>query len=98
MNISFAKKESGILLAPEGKIDTITSPDFKDALLEALQEGDTVVDMAGITFISSVGLRVVLVAQKQANKDKRKLTFININDGVMDVFKMTGFINMVKIE
>lgn len=80
-----------------GRIDTTTAPDLEKEI-DAL--GDTkelTLDFAGVEYISSAGLRVVLKAQKQMNNDgKMKLT--NVNDDVMDVFDITGFVDILTIE
>lgn len=97
MTITKNTVEQQITLAIVGRIDTTTAPEFEkeiDALTDAT---DLVLDFAGVEYISSAGLRVVLKAQKMMNaQGKMKLT--NVNDDVMEVFDITGFIDILDIQ
>lgn len=80
-----------------GRIDTTTAPEFEKEIdsLEAIT--DLTLDFAGVEYISSAGLRVVLKSQKMMNaQGKMKLT--NVNDDVMEVFDITGFIDILDIQ
>ena len=58
---------------------------------------DLVLDMKGVEYISSAGLRVLLVAQKKMGKIGT-LTLTDVCDAVMDIFEMTGFSDILVIE
>jgi len=81
----------------EGRIDTTTAPDFEKEIDSLGDVTDLVLDFAGVEYISSAGLRVVLKAQKMMNT-QGKMKLINVNDEVMDVFDITGFIDILTIE
>lgn len=87
------KMENGTCtLAVEGRIDTKTAPDFTQALLQILDEVQEVfIDLEGVVYVSSAGLRAFLNGQKKANKAKKRMILRNVSEEVMEVFEMTGF-------
>ena len=54
-------------------------------------------DLEALDYVSSAGLRVLLSAQKIMNK-QGEMTVRNVNDAVMDVFEVTGFVDLLNIE
>ena len=85
-------------LTIEGRIDTTTAPNLEN-VINSLDAGvkDLVLDMKGVEYISSAGLRVLLAAQKKMSKiGTLKLT--GVCDAVMEVFEMTGFADILVIE
>ena len=98
MQINYNKEAEKLTVAPEGRLDTSTAPEFEKQLGEIL-EGITelVLDMTKVEYVSSAGLRVILKVQKiMFNQGKMKL--IGVNESVMEVFEITGFSNILKIE
>lgn len=88
----------GILnVALEGRLDTTTAPEL-EAELGAL-EGVTELnfDFSALEYISSAGLRVLLGAQKTMNKNGSML-IKNVSSDIMEVFEITGFIDILTIE
>ena len=81
-----------------GRLDTQTAPELEkelDSVVSGLKE--LIFDMKGLEYVSSAGLRVILKAQKIMNtKGSMKLT--NINDSIMEVFDITGFLDILTIE
>ena len=98
MQINYNKEAEKLTVAPEGRLDTATALEFEKALSELLNGvSDLVLDMKKITYVSSAGLRVLLKLQKiMFNQGKMKL--IGVNDTVMEVFEITGFANILRIE
>jgi anti-sigma B factor antagonist len=98
MNIEVIKNEETITFKLEGRLDTITSPNFERKVNEELVNIKTLIlDLKNLKYISSSGLRVILTAQKKMNQ-LGKMKLINVNEMVMDVFEMTGFSNILTIE
>lgn len=86
------------LIKVAGRIDTLSSPDFEKAVDEVLDEAKTLVlDLNGVEYISSAGLRVILKAQKVMNK-KGKMLITNVPEAVMEIFDITGFSDFLTIE
>lgn len=79
-------------LSPEGRIDTITSPELEEAVAK-LPEGVTslTLDLSQADYVSSAGLRVLLGAQKRMGTAGGTMTVTNVCEAVRNVFDITGF-------
>lgn len=96
MTITKNTEGAKLILLIEGRIDTTTAPDFEKEIDAIEGVTDLVLDFKGVEYISSAGLRVVLKAQKLMNQNG-KMTLVNVNDDVMDVFDITGFLDILTI-
>ena len=98
MKIEIKKNANETVIEIEGRIDTITAPALDKTINEDIEgTRDLVLDMKGVEYISSAGLRVLLGAQKKMQKiGSMKLTCVC--EEVMDVFEMTGFADILVIE
>ena len=95
MNITKQADGNKLILFLDGKLDTVTAPQLDAELKAAFEEYDTVeINMEKLVYISSAGLRVLLSAQKKA-KGSMKLT--NVCELVMEVFEITGFVDILEI-
>ncbi len=91
-------QDDTLTVSLEGRLDTTTSPDFENELKESLEGVKTLVfDFEKLEYISSAGLRVMLSAQKIMNK-QGEMTIKNASDDVLEVFEITGFIDILNIE
>ncbi len=85
-------------LIVSGRLDTQTAPELEnelDAVLANLKE--LTFDFTNLEYVSSAGLRVILKAQKTMNQQgSMKLT--GVNDSIMEVFDITGFLDILTIE
>lgn len=89
-------KESAMNVALEGRLDTTTAPELEAELqLEDITE--LVLDFEKLDYVSSAGLRVLLAAQKVMNRQGSML-IRNVNEGIMEIFEITGFIDILTIE
>ena len=81
-----------------GRLDTQTAPELEKEIDETIANiKELVFDMTGIEYISSAGLRVILKAQKIMNT-KGSMKLIGVNDNIMEVFDITGFLDILTIE
>lgn len=98
MQINYTKETSKLIIAPEGRIDTLSAPEFEKKVGEIIDGvSELVLDMAKVEYVSSAGLRVILKIQKlMLRQGKMKLT--NVNESVMEVFEITGFSDILCIE
>ena len=98
MTIDIKKNANETIIEVVGRLDTITAPALDKTINEDI--GDTknlVLDVKGMEYISSAGLRVLLSAQKKMQKiGSMKVT--NVCEEVMEVFEMTGFADILVIE
>jgi anti-anti-sigma factor len=86
-------------LVLEGRLDTTTSPQLQDALVQAFEEAKNVrLDFAKLAYVSSAGLRVLLIGVKTAQAKGGAMKVCNVSDEIMEVFEMTGFADMLDIE
>ena len=81
-----------------GRLDTVTAPSLEKTINEEIGEvKHLVLDCKGLEYISSAGLRVLLSAQKKMQKTG-KMKIANVREEVMEVFEMTGFVDVLTIE
>ena len=87
-----------LTIALEGRLDTSTAPEL-EAELNASLDGvkQLVLDMEQLLYLSSAGLRVVLAAQKRMNKQGH-MTVKNVCADIMEVFEITGFVDILDIK
>lgn len=98
MTINTKKNGTEVDIGIVGRLDTTTAPEL-EAELSAECDADAVVfDFSGLEYISSAGLRVLLAEQKAMNGKDGKMTIKNVNDTVMEVFEITGFVDILTIE
>ena len=88
---------SGTAILVDGRLDTATAPDFRQ-VLNAIPErsGVLTIDLGNTEYISSAGLRELLIARKRFPDDKMKI--VSVSDAVMEVFRVTGFDALLPIE
>ncbi len=98
MTIEIKKNAEATTLEIVGRLDTTTAPVLDKTINEDI--GDTtnlILDLNGLVYISSAGLRVLLAAQKKMQKIG-SMKVINVCEEVMEVFEMTGFADILVIE
>ena len=98
MTIEIKRNENQITIDLVGRLDTITAPALEKTISENL-EGikSLVLDLKGLEYISSAGLRVLLGAEKRIQK-VGQMKLVNVCDDVMEIFEMTGFADILTIE
>ncbi|MDO4540033.1 MAG: STAS domain-containing protein [Syntrophomonadaceae bacterium] len=81
-----------------GRLDTSTAPELEQELKTALEGVEKLAfDLAGLDYLSSAGLRVLLSAQKTMNK-QGSMVVRNVNETVREIFEVTGFDDILTIE
>jgi anti-anti-sigma factor len=99
MDITATKDENTSILAIKGRLDTLTAPTLQTPLLQSVQQNKkTVLDCTALEYISSAGLRVLLMAEKSAKASKTALVIKNISVEIREIFDMTGFSGIFTIE
>lgn len=97
MNITKKTEGSQLCISLEGRLDTTTSPELELVLKSSLEGiSELVLDMEGLDYLSSAGLRILLSAQKTMNK-QGSMKVINVNDTIMEIFDVTGFADILTI-
>ncbi len=98
MTITTNKNDKALVIALEGRLDTMTAPELEAELNKAMGDADSLtLDFAKLDYISSAGLRVLLSAHK-AMSGKGGMKIKNVNEIVQEVFEVTGFSDILTIE
>ena len=97
MTIEIKKNAAETIIEIAGRLDTITAPALDKTINEDIADTkNLVLDLKGLEYISSAGLRVLLSAQKKMQKIG-SMKVMNVCQEVMDVFEMTGFADILVI-
>lgn len=98
MNVTKQLSGNELFVAVEGSIDSTSAPELNDQICDSLNNINSLVfDFTKVNYISSAGLRVLLAARKTIG-DKGEVIIRYPNENVLDVFTMSGFDNILKIE
>mgnify|MGYP003421615705 FL=1 len=100
MQIKSDISSKNIVISLIGRLDTITSPQLEEEINSfSLENIETVIlDLKELEYISSAGLRVVLMIHKKMNKLGGQLKLINVNDMILNIFDMTGMSEFLNIQ
>lgn len=87
------------VVSVSGRIDATTSKDLETALSGLIDQNNSeiVIDLQGVTYISSIGLRVLLAAQKKVREKNGGIMLVSLQPFVREVFEMTGFTRLFSI-
>lgn len=97
MTATLTKNENSAVIRVSGRLDTVTAPEFESVLKTELDGIDTLtLDLAELEYISSAGLRTLLVAKKMMS-ERKGLSVINANETVREIFDITGFSEVLEI-
>jgi len=100
MKITDERRGDVLVVRPEGRIDTNTSDELERALTGRIDGGAhrLVLDMSGTDYISSAGLRVLLLAAKKLRGVAGQLVLGGMNPSVRQIFELAGFVSIFTIE
>jgi stage II sporulation protein AA (anti-sigma F factor antagonist) len=87
------------VIRPKGRLDSSTSPAFEQDLLKRLEEGhaSVILDLSGLTFMSSAGLRTILLLAKQMKTVGGRLALCSLSKPVREVFDATRCDTLVDV-
>lgn len=98
MTIQKSRNNGEITVLVEGRVDTNTSPQLQSEILGAFQEAKRVVlDFEKVSYISSAGLRAILIGQKTAASKNAAMELAHVPDMVMAVLQSVGFTQILTI-
>ncbi len=94
MEIEGTKNQNAFVIKVKGRMDAVSTPEFDKKCDEWLNQGekDVVLDFDGLEYISSIGLRSILVLGKRIKGQNGKLHLCKMNKTVSGVFQMSGFV------
>jgi anti-anti-sigma factor len=81
-----------------GRLDTVTSPDAESQIIEVIEKGDTIiVNLKELVFISSAGLRLIIIFMKRTKKRNARMIFCAPGESVLKVFEVSNFLEFLEI-
>lgn len=97
MKIETTLSDKVCTLVIHGRIDTLTSPELeKSVKVNAEKCNKMIFDMTDVDYISSAGIRVIVLAHKTMGEER--LVLKSVSGNVMEILNMTGFTNVLKFE
>lgn len=97
MNIEKNIDGKKLTVALTGRLDTTTAPELETELKQSLSGiKELVLDFAGLEYLSSAGLRILLSVQKMMNR-QGSMVVKNVNETIMEIFEVTGFVDVLTI-
>ncbi len=99
MNIIKEYDDKELVLAVEGRVDTITSQNLEKEINDEFGNFNSLIlDFSALEYISSAGLRVLIATQKKLKSEDIPMVIKNVNDAIKEIFRMSGFDKILKIE
>lgn len=99
MSVTREKNGEILIASAAGQINSANAAELETCLLEWVQEGEHkwVLDMAGVEYISSAGLRVVLLLAKRLKQNGGHLVLCSLQPHVLEVFDISGFLSILDV-
>lgn len=98
MEILKQQNEKTMTIALKGRLDATSAPELETVFLNELGDvAELILDLEYMEYISSAGLRVLLMVQKMMNAQGR-LVVTNVCENVREIFEITGFSDILTIQ
>ena len=98
MTITKTQNGDKTTITLSGRLDTTTAPQLQEALIPEFDAAKHIeLDFSALAYVSSAGLRVLLMGEKTAKAKGGKQTLVNVSAEIMEVFDMTGFSSILNI-
>ena len=94
------ERSDGILIAmAEGRVDGANAQEFQGALTDAIEPSDraVILDLGEITYISSAGLRVILLTARALRRQNAELAVYSLSASIREVFEISGFDKIIPV-
>jgi anti-anti-sigma factor len=93
MEIEIEIKDKRCVVGLTGRLDAVTAPELEEKLSRVIDEGslDLVLNLSGLEYVSSAGLRIFLVAAKKLKAAKGDLCLAGLKDNIKEVIEISGF-------
>lgn len=100
MDLQTRTENSTTVVTLSGRLDAVTAPEFEQSIRELIDNGNIyiVVDFEQLDYISSAGLRGLLLMAKLLNAKSGRACLANVTGNVRSVFDMCGFCSVFKME
>ncbi|MBP3200842.1 MAG: STAS domain-containing protein [Lachnospiraceae bacterium] len=99
MTITKNENDEKITILLEGRLDKLSSPILEEEMNKEIEKKkNIVIDFKNLEYISSAGLRILIASEKELKTVGKSLEIINVNDDVMNILNVTGFIYILNIK
>ena len=99
MEIEKKYNDKELTIEVGNRIDTVTAPDFENEIMDEMGKFDSLIlDLVKLEYISSAGLRVLVLVQKKLQPEGIPFVIINVNDTIKEIFSMSGFDKILTIK
>jgi anti-anti-sigma factor len=100
MRIGEEKDGAALVIAPEGRVDSVSSSELERLVVSRIDAGEKrlVLDLSGVEYISSAGLRVLLMAAKRLKEPPAGLVLCGMGPSVRTVLELAGFLPLFAVE
>jgi len=95
--IDVGKEKNTKIVALKGRMDAVSAPDFEEKMGEWSDQGETsfIINLGEVDYMSSAGLRSILIVAKNLKQQDGKLIFVNLREEVSKIFRISGFSSMI---
>jgi anti-anti-sigma factor len=99
MEIGTKKEKNFVIVSLSGRMDAVSAPDFDKTVANLIADGqhNIIVNLSDVDYISSAGLRSILVTARQLKEKQGKILLAGLKNSVKDVFQMSGFYSIFSI-
>lgn len=100
MDIKESMNGSTHVVEINGRLDTVTAPEFQEKIMEKIGDGNIslLIHCSGLSYVSSSGLRVFLMALKKIKAGGGQMVLCCLQDSIQEVFDISGFSTLFTIE
>jgi anti-sigma B factor antagonist len=98
MDVNILTQENITIIIVEGSIDSRTAGDLQMKIMEGISDSNyALLDFKGVDFVSSAGLRVLLMLYRHIKSKNGKIVLTGVSEEIREVMEMTGFINFFEL-
>lgn len=97
MEINEQRRGEIVVLSPVGRLNSDTSQEFQTKLLGCVAGGAVLVDLSGVEYISSAGLRALMMASKRSKAGRGRLAVTGLVPVVKEIFEISRFSHVVEV-
>ena len=98
MKVHAERVDGNVIAKAVGRVDGANALEFQNALRAAISDDDDVIlDLEGLSYVSSAGLRVFLLMAKEVGRRKRRFSICSLSDSIDKVFTISGFDKVIQI-
>lgn len=99
MQVNIERTANALIINPVGRLDGLNAKEFEERLRTETGEsdGDVVMDFSRLNYVSSAGLRAILLIAKLLNGQKRSFKLCSMPENILEVFKISGFNQIMDI-